>query len=121
MFADSDFIFALIKESDWLKNNAGKIFEKYKGNIKISISVIIELALVCKKFNMECVEMFSNLFQLFETDEGTREITMRAAIYIDKHKLNVFDAFHASFAFKDKIISSDSIYEIVGLERVKLE
>ena len=41
MFADTDFILALIKESDWLKTNAEKILEDNKGKIRTSISVMI--------------------------------------------------------------------------------
>ena len=41
MFADTDFILALVKDSDWLKENAVKILKENKGKINTSISVMI--------------------------------------------------------------------------------
>jgi predicted nucleic acid-binding protein len=42
--------------------------------------------------------------------------------HLMKHKnVNVFDAFHASFCGKDEIISSDSVFDKLGLKRISLE
>ena len=121
MFADTDFILALIKDSDWLKDKAAKLLKGYEGKIGTSISVMIEVALICKRLKISAIEVFSNVFELVNLNEETYAICMRAALYIEKYELNVFDAFHAAYCGNDKIISSDSAYEKVGIERIKLE
>ncbi len=115
MFADTDFLLALIKDSDWLKQNAMKIFKEHKGKIRTSIAVMIELALICKRLKMHVLETFTNI------DESSYAVCLRAALYIEKYGLNVFDSFHAAFCFGDKIISSDSAYDKIGIDRIKLE
>jgi hypothetical protein len=46
---------------------------------------------------------------------------MQAAVYIQKYGLGIFDSFNAAYCGNNKIISSDSVYEVIGLERVKVE
>jgi len=121
MFADTDFILALVKDSDWLKDKAAKLLKGYEGKIGTSMSVMIEVALICKRLKISAIEVFSNVFELVNINEETYAICMRAALYIEKYELNVFDAFHAAYCGNDKIISSDSAYEKVGIERIKLE
>ena len=121
MFADTDFILALIKSSDWLKQNALTILNKHKGRITTSVSVMVELALVCNRLRMPIKRVFANAFELISVNEETYVTCLRAATYMKKYGLNVFDAFHAAYCLDDKIISSDNAYEKVGLERIKLE
>ena len=109
MFADTDFLLALIKNSDWLKKNAIKILKEHKGKIKTSVSVMIELAHICKRFKLNTLETFANIFELIHVNEGDYLVSMQAAVYIEKYNLAVFDAFHAAFCGNDKIISSDSV------------
>ena len=121
MFADTDFLLALIKESDWLKKNAVKILKQNKGGIQTSISVMIELAHICKRLKINTIKTFANILEIVEVEEFAYSICMQAAVYIEKYNFAVFDAFHAAFCSGDKIISSDSIYEVIGIERIKLE
>ena len=121
MFADTDFILALIKDTDWLKENAVKILKENKGKINTSVSVIIELALICKRLKINTMNAFANVFEIINVYEETYSICMKAALYIEKYNLTVFDAFNAAFCKDEKIISSDSVYENVGIKRVRLE
>ena len=121
MFADTDFILALIKSSDWLKGNAVRLLRENRGRIKTSPSVMIELALVCKRLGIEVRSAFANTFELVAIDGATYHVCLTAATYIDKHGLNVFDSFNAAYCGNDKIISSDQAFEKIGLERVALE
>lgn len=121
MFADTDFLLALIKESDWLKENAENILEKQKGAISTSVSVIIELAIVCKRIGLDAQQAIANSLELVIVDKDDYAACMRAAVYIGKYGLNVFDAFHAAYCGSDSIISSDSDYEKVGINRIRLE
>ncbi len=121
MFADTDFLLALAKDSDWLKSNAENILKNHKGRIRTSVSVMIELALMCKKLKMDVSETFASVVWLVKLDEEEIERSLDAAIYVEKEGFNVFDAFHAAYCGQDKIISSDSIYEKAGIERIRLE
>ena len=121
MFADTDFILALIKETDWLKGSASKILKENKGNIITSVSVMIEMAIMCKRLKISVLKTFAHIFELVEVSDETYLICTQAALYIEKYNLTVFDAFHAAFCGNDKIISSDSAYDTLGIERIKLE
>ena len=121
MFADTDFILAIIKDTDWLKENAVKILKENKGKINTSVSVIIELALICKRLKINTMNAFANVFEIINVYEETYSICMKAALYIEKYNLTVFDAFNAAFCGDEEIISSDSVYENVGIESVRLE
>ncbi len=121
MFADTDFLLALLKDSDWLKRKAIKILNENKGKISTSISVMIELALICKRLKINTLEAFTNIFELINVNEETYSICMQAALYVEKYGLTVFDAFHAAFCGKDLIISSDSAYNRIGIKRINLE
>lgn len=121
MFADADFILALIKESDWLKTNAEKILEDNKDKIGTSISVMIELAHVCRRHKLNVLEIFTHVFEIIDVNGETYSVCMKAGFYMEKYDLSVFDAFHAAFCGNDAIISSDSVFDDVGLKRIKLE
>ncbi|MBI2141366.1 PIN domain-containing protein [Candidatus Woesearchaeota archaeon] len=121
MFADTDFLLALIKKSDWLKQNALIVSEKHKGHIRASMSVLIELALLCVRMKRPLLSTFANILEFAEVDEATYSICLTAGAYVDKNNVNVFDAFHAAYCGNDIIISSDAAYDKLGLERIKLE
>ena len=121
MFADTDFILALIKESDWLKKNALKILKQNRGKIKTSVSVMMELAHICRRLKINTIKTFANIFELVDVDESAYSVCMQAAVYVEKYNFAVFDAFHAAFCGNDIIISSDSVYDKISMERIKLE
>ena len=121
MFADTDFILALIKSSDWLKGNAVRLLRENRGRIKTSPSVMLEVAIVCKRLGIDVTIAFVNAFELVAVDEVTRQTCLTAGEYMEKYGLNVFDSFNAAYCGNDKIISSDKVYEKIGLERIALE
>ncbi len=112
----------MIKNDDWLREKALKVYEQHKGKIWTSSFVVLETMLISKKFNMECEQIVSDIYQLFEVRGLEKEIAYLAASYIDDNKIGVFDAFHAACSQPYVIISSDHVYdEVLGLERFKLE
>jgi predicted nucleic acid-binding protein len=117
IYADTDFFLALLKPSDWLKDKAKKILEDYNGKITTSTTTFIELALLAKRYSLDVVRIFNSVMAICGVED---EVYLKAAIYMRDYNLSVFDAFHAAYC-RDKIISSDSIYEKIGIERVKLE
>lgn len=121
MFADTDFILALIKSSDWLKGRAELLLKENKGKIRTSPSAMIEVAIVCKRLGINVTDAFAHAFEFVNVDEITYHTCLTASAYIEKYGLTVFDSFNAAYCGNDTIISSDSSYEKVGLKRIKLE
>ena len=121
MFADTDFLLALVKESDWLKEKAEEILSLNKEHITTSISVMLEVAIICRRLGISITPTFSQICGLIGVDEFTRTICLKAAMLMERYELNIFDAFHAAYCGGDAIISSDAVYDRLGIERVKLE
>ncbi len=115
MFADTDFLIALLKDSDWLKERSFKVLKEHEGNIFASISVMMEVAILCKRFGLNVKKAFASI------DEFSYSICLRAAVYMEEKNLGVFDAFHAAYCHNDTIISSDSAYDRIGIKRIRLE
>ncbi|MBI2139766.1 PIN domain-containing protein [Candidatus Woesearchaeota archaeon] len=121
MFADTDFLLALVKPSDWLKGNAVDILKGHKEEIITSVSCLLEFGIVCQRIGLNVVKSYVDLFALLPLLEEHRQLTLEAAFYVEKYHFNIFDAFHASFCGDGIIISSDKIYDKIGLKRVPLE
>ncbi len=119
-YADTDFFLALIKEEDWLKSDARKILEEYEGDIWTSIVTVLEISLLCKREDIDIERAMVDLVQIAELKEVKSDLVFQAAEYMERDGLNVFDAFHASFCGKEKMISSDKVFDRVLSERVEL-
>lgn len=52
-YADTDFFLALLKPTDWLKENAKLLLEEEKGAITTSEATYIELMLLSKKYDLD--------------------------------------------------------------------
>ncbi|ASJ08658.1 pilus assembly protein [Thermococcus siculi] len=117
VYADTDFFLALMKPSDWLKGNAEKILGRYKGNITTSETTFLELLIVAKKYGLDPIRVTAAVMAITGIED---EVPLRAAYYMKEHGLNAFDAFHAAKC-GGVIISSDRVYEKVGIKRIKLE
>ena len=117
MYADTDFFLALLKGSDWLKANALKLLDKYKNNIHTSEVTYVELMLLSQKYHLDPVKVVADVMAITKTSDTT---CLKAAHFIKENRVNVFDAFHAAHA-DDSIISSDSVYDRLGIERIRLE
>ena len=117
IYADTDLFLALMKPNDWLKENAKKILERYEGQITTSETTFLELLIVAKKYDLDPVRLTSAVMALTGIDD---DVYLRAAYYMKEHGLNAFDAFHAAKC-GGVIISSDRVYEKVGINRIRLE
>ena len=117
IYADTDFFLALLKPKDWLKDRAKEILEKYKGQITTSEVTFIELMLLAKRYNLDPVKITSSVMAICGIED---EKLLKAAIYIRDYKVGVFDAFHAVHC-SGAIISSDSVFDRLGIRRIKLE
>ncbi|MGV9205661.1 MAG: PIN domain-containing protein [Promethearchaeia archaeon] len=118
LYADTDFFLGLLKPSDWLKNRAESIYSERKEKIRTAEVTFIELLLLAKRFGLPAITTTAAAMKISNYKDTT---PLMAAKYIEEG-VGVFDAFHAAHCKKkEKIISSDHIYDSLGLERVKLE
>ena len=119
-YADTDFFIAISHSDDRLNSWAIKVLENYKGEIYTSILTLVELALVSVRKGVPVEGMIASVLSIAEL-RGTSEQTILAAAHlIDQEKAGVFDSFHASLC-EGEIISSDHIYEKLGVKRVRSE
>ncbi len=79
------------------------------------------MLLIAKRLNLDAEKIISGTYQLVEVRDLDRVIAFRAAYYMKEKKINVFDALHAAYAQFDEIISSDHIFDELGLDRIKFE
>ena len=116
VYADTDFFLALMKQTDWLKERAKKILADYSDNIETSIVTFIELMLLSKRFNLDAVKLTSSVMKICKYYD---QVPLKAALYIEEG-VSVFDAFHAALC-EGTIISSDHIFDELGIKRIKIE
>src|SRR3989344_3879245 len=127
-YADSDFFLALLKDSDWLKEKAKKIYERNKNSIYISPFTVVELMVVCVR---EDIPLKKTLFQISRIAGLTFvkwDLFFKAAEYI-KQGASIFDSLLMAFAHeselvfseKGEIISSDNVYKKFGFNVIDLK
>ncbi len=119
IYADTDFFMALLKPSDWLKKSARKLLKQYQGKIFTSQMTLVELLLLAVENKLDPERLLLDAMGIAQIIEDVHPILV-AAHYIKEKQANVFDALHASFCGKNKIISSDKIFDKLGLERIPL-
>ncbi len=116
-YADTDFFIAISNSNDRLNNWAINALEKYKGAIYTSILTLVELALVSVRKGIPVEGMIASVLSIAELRGASKQNALAAAHLIDHEGVGVFDAFHASLC-EGEIISSDHIYEKLGVKRV---
>ncbi len=127
-YADSDFFLALMKDSDWLKEKAKKIYEKYKGEIYVTPFTLVELMVVCQR---EGIPIKETLFQISRIAGVTFirwDLFFNASEYVEQGA-SIFDALFMAFAKESErtfneesqLISSDRIYEKFGFKVIDLK
>ncbi len=119
-YADTDFFLALMKESDWLKEKAKKIYEKNKENLYVSPFTLAEIMIICKRESIPTKETLIQISRIAKLENISWNIFLRACDYIEKGA-TIFDSLLiAHTSENDKIISSDSIYEKFGFDVIDL-
>ncbi|MBE7456575.1 MAG: PIN domain-containing protein [Planctomycetia bacterium] len=121
IYADTDFFLALMKPSDWLKESAMQLLEEYKGEIVTSSVTLIELLLLSKELKLDPERLILDVLEIADLRDAAPDPFLIAAGTIKEGKTGVFDALHAAFCGQDAIISSDKVFDKLGLKRVKLE
>lgn len=115
-----DFLLALLKPNDWLKGDAEKVLKTQRGSLWTSLIAVVEALMVGREFGLDPERMVANIVPICRLEDAEKKVALRAAAFMARHKLSTFDAFHAAFAMNDVIISSDKVFDKVGLKRIPL-
>ena len=110
MYAETDFILALIKDEDWLGTAAETVYETHQEELWTSQFTLIELLLVAYREDRDTERVVTNAAALVEV-RGNVETVLSAASYVEDHGFTPFDALHLVESDKDTIVSSDEAYE----------
>lgn len=120
-YADTDFFLALIKTTDWLKSPAKRLFEQHRDRLWTSVVTVIEMLLLSERMQLDPERIVMDVTEIAEVRGADRTKLLLAAHFMQENKLHTFDALHAAFAQGDEILSSDRVYDRIGLKRIPLE
>ena len=119
VYAETDFLLALIKGDDWLSESAEELYDEHCDEIWTSEYALIELMLVAYREDRDVLKTVANVDELVDVDRGADDV-LAAASYVENHGMTPFDAVHLVESGDDPILSSDSAYDDHS-DRVKLE
>lgn len=119
MYADTDFILALIKEDDWLSEAAEKLCKNKSEEIWTRDYALIELMIISYREDRDVFKTITRAIQLFEIN-GRKNEVISAAKHVSEEGYTPFDALHLVSSGEYRIISSDKSYDKHS-ERLKLE
>ena len=121
VYVETDYLLALVKDSDWLKNRAEEALKEQ--DVVTSTYSYLEVLLISERHEFDYTKLFSNMLDVVpvETDEE-RQIVLKAVKYFEEG-MTAFDSFHAATAETrgHPILSSDKAYEDVDPERIPWE
>jgi predicted nucleic acid-binding protein len=119
MYAEVDFLLALIKDDDWLGESAERVYRNHEDALWTSHYALLELLLVAYREELNVERVVADASELLEV-RGDADLVLAAAGYVSERGMTPFDAIHAVAAGDSPIVSSDSAYDDVA-ERVPLE
>jgi predicted nucleic acid-binding protein len=119
MYAETDFLLALVKEDDWLSEAAERVYEKHGEELWTSPYTLVELMLVAYREDWNVLRVVAATKELVEV-RGDTEDVLAAASYVEDDSFTPFNALHLVKSGDDAVVSSDSDYdgftERIGLE-----
>jgi len=96
VYVETDFLFALAKDSDWLQQSAADALDEY--TVETSAFSYLELLLARERHEFDYVPLVANLLELVPVrDNEEQQIVLKAVSYYDEG-MTAFDAFHAATA-----------------------
>ena len=110
MYAETDFLLALIKDEDWLGDAAEAVYRDHRDELWTSQFTLIELLLVAYREDRDTERVITNAAALLEV-RGDVDTVVAAATYVEDHGFTPFDALHLVESGGDAIVSSDETYE----------
>ncbi|THE65935.1 PIN domain-containing protein [Salinadaptatus halalkaliphilus] len=112
MYAETDFLLALIKDDDWLGDAAESVYHEHRDELWTSQFTLIELLMVAYREDRDTERVVTNAAALVEV-RGDVETVVSAATYVEDHGFTPFDALHLVESDGDTIVSSDDTYDDV--------
>ncbi len=110
MYAETDFLLALIKDEDWLGAAAETVYRDRRDELWTSQFTLIELLMVAYREERDTERVVTNAANLVEV-RGDVDTVVSAATYVEDHGFTPFDALHLVESNGDTIVSSDDTYE----------
>ena len=110
MYAETDFLLALIKDEDWLGEAAETVYRTHRDELLTSEFTLIELLLVAYREDRDTERVVTNAADLVEV-RGDVDTVVAAATYVEDHGFTPFDALHLVESDGDTVVSSDGTYE----------
>ncbi|MFB6100841.1 MAG: type II toxin-antitoxin system VapC family toxin [Candidatus Nanohalobium sp.] len=118
-YADTDFVTALLKDSDWLKQSARGVYREKGDEIFTSHVTLNELLILCEREGMDPKEKLATLEMMIEIRADTDRY-LEAAHYMKEHGMHTFDALQVAFSQGEKILTTDQeIKELTEVEDFK--
>ena len=121
IYADTDFFLALLKPTDWLKQRATRLLEKYSGQIRTSAATMTELLLLAAEYDLDPERLLVDSLGIAHLDGAEPNAFLLAAHYMKEKNVGVFDSLHAAHCGDSEMISSDKVFDRLGLKRIPLE
>jgi hypothetical protein len=127
VYVETDFLVALVKAEDWLRESVLHALDEY--DVHTSILAYAEVLVLfydhdAAEYGIDAPRAITDLLELVPIRPATHEDAVLAAtVFIDEHDLTPFDALHAGVAATadEAILSSEGAYDTVGLDRRPLE
>jgi hypothetical protein len=110
MYAETDFLLALIKDDDWLGDAAETVYREHADDLWTSRFTLVELLLVAYREGLDAERVVVNAAGLLEV-RGDADPVVAAATYVEDHDFTPFDALHLVASDGDTVVSSDETYE----------
>ncbi|NEU58793.1 PIN domain-containing protein [Halorussus sp. MSC15.2] len=128
MYVETDFLIALVKESDWLREPALKALEE-RDEIYTSVLSYAEVLVLFydreqAEYEIDAPRAITNLLELVPIrPEHHEDAVLAAATFLEEHQMTPFDALHAGMATTGdgRVLSSEQDYDTAGLDRLPLE
>lgn len=128
MYVETDFLTALVKEDDWLREAAVRALDEHD-DIHTSILSYAEVLVLfynrdTAEYEIDVPRAITNLLELVPiVPAAHEEAVLGAAAFIDEDDRTPFDALHAGVvAVRDeRVLSTEQDYDTVSLERIPLD
>lgn len=128
MYVESDFLVALVKESDWLQEAAQAALRDHD-EVHTSILSYAELLVLfydrdAAAYELDVPRAVTNLLELVPIHPVEHEdAVLAAAAFLEEHDMTPFDALHAGMVSTGdgRVLSSEQVYDTIGLDRTPLE
>jgi len=128
VYVETDFLTTLIKDEDWLQEEALRALEEHD-DIHTSILAYAEVLVLFydrddAEYEIDVPRAITNLLELVPIGSERHEMAvLAAAAFLEEHELTPFDALHAGMAATGDgtVLSTEQDYDTVGLDRRPLE